>query len=518
MTITTAKPGGGRVRALPALVAALLAAPQAQAGWTFAPTLQVRETWSDNVLLESEANAKSSFIHEVTPGFRLSHRGPRLVLNSTYQLNYYNIQNDDVRNTNRSSRLLRADGKASVVEQLLYVDATASIQQRAVSPFAQEVEGGGYITSNRQEVKAWRISPYLVHRFGASATGELRYVRDSVDAGLSGLGNTDGDTLSLNLNSGSNFRTLGWGFAASSQKIQDEVRNDSEIKTANLNLRWRAGRTLTLLANAGYDDYDYDSLGGANSGRAWSTGFQWTPSSRSNVQATVGRRYFGPSRTLSAQHRSRRTVWSINYSDTVSTTRANFLIPSAVDTAALLDGLFLPNFPDPVERARAVEAYIRLNQLPPSLADNINYFSNRYMLQKQLRATMAWRGARSGATVSVFRIRRDALSVRETDSILLGNSLSSINDDVKQAGVDLQLNYRLTPRSTINLLASATDNESLTTGFASRANTVRLNARHQLRPKMFGTIELRHLKGNTSFQVASPYTENALAASLTMQL
>jgi uncharacterized protein (PEP-CTERM system associated) len=211
-------------------------------------------------------------------------------------------------------------------------------------------------------------------------------------------------------------------------------------------------------------------------------------------------------------------VWNIAYDDTVSTTRSNFLIPSAVDTAALLDGLFLPTFPDPIERARAVEAYIRINGLPPSLADNINYFSNRFFLQKQFRASMAYRAARTTGTIGLFRVRRDALSTRETDSILLGNSLSTINDNVKQAGVNLSLNYRLTGRTALNVLGNVTDNESLTTGFKSRSNALRFSARHQVRPKMFGTVELRHLKGNTSIEVASPYTENAVAASLTMQL
>jgi hypothetical protein len=47
---------------------------------------------------------------------------------------------------------------------------------------------------------------------------------------------------------------------------------------------------------------------------------------------------------------------------------------------------------------------------------------------------------------------------------------------------------------------------------------LRFNARHQLRARMFGTVELRHIKGNRSVEVASPYTENAVSASINMQL
>lgn len=502
-----------------------LAAPQAAppaarpptlSRW-FTPTFDLRQSYSDNVALRPDGGERGSLVTELVPGLRVRHKGPRVAFNGQYEFHYYKMS-QDVPGTRQSSRVLRADGKAALVDDLFYMDGNAAIQNQAISAFAQNTNGNDYADANRTEVRSWRLSPYLVHRFGSFATGELRYTRDSVDAGRSGLGNTDGNTYSLRLNSGKRYRDLGWSLAVSQQDIDDEVRNDSTIKTANLNLTYKLSRTFNLLGGVGYDNYDYQALGGANGGKSWNAGFGWTPGARTSLQLTTGHRYYGPSRSLTAMHRSRHTVWSLKYDDTVSTTRANFLIPTAVDTAALLDGLFLPNFPDPEERARAVEAYIRLNGLAPSLSDSINYFSNRYMLQKQLRATMAWRGAKSGAVVSLFKLRRDALSVRETDSVLLGNSLSTLNDNVRQQGFETTLTYRVAPRTNLSLIVNSTQNESLTTGFQFRNNVLRYTLRHQLAPRMVGTFEMRHLKGNTSLLVASPYIENAIAASLSMQL
>lgn len=566
MTITTAKLAGAIARAyarplaVPLAVGALLLAPGAHAAappdelptapvtegilapWTpqqsnartagaprvaappprmerwFTPTFEVRETWSDNVALRGEGFERSSLVTELVPGLRLRHKSPRLVLSALAEFHYFKMSDNDIPGTRRSSRYLRSEGKAVLVDDLLYLDGNAAIRNQAISAFAQSTDGNDYATANRTEVRSWRLSPYLVHRFGSAATGELRYTRDAIDAGNSGLGNTTGNALSLRLNSAKRNQHFGWAFDASRQDIDEEVRNDATIKTANLNLTYKLSRTLNVLGGIGYDDYDYQSLGGANAGKSWNVGYGWTPSGRTSVQMTLGHRYYGPSRTLSALHRSRHTVWSIKYDDVVSTTRANFLIPSAVDTAALLDGLFLPNYPDPVERAAAVAAYIRATGLPPSLADSINFFSNRYMLQKQLRATMAYRGARSGAVVSLFHLRRDALSVRESDSVLLGNSLNTLNDNVKQQGIEATLSYRLSARTNLSLIANVTDNESLTTALKSRSNALRVSARHQLGARTAGTLELRHIKGNTSLQFASPYTENAISASLSMQL
>ncbi|UUZ51370.1 hypothetical protein LP420_19055 [Massilia sp. B-10] len=47
------------------------------------------------------------------------------------------------------------------------------------------------------------------------------------------------------------------------------MRNDSTIKTANLNLTYKLSRTFNLLGGVGYDNYDYQALGGVNGGKSW---------------------------------------------------------------------------------------------------------------------------------------------------------------------------------------------------------------------------------------------------------
>jgi uncharacterized protein (PEP-CTERM system associated) len=506
-----------RPLAVPLALAALLAAPGARADWSFVPTLDVRQTYTDNVALQRDGLEEAQFVTEITPGFRLKHGGPGLVFNAAYQLQYFAMQDHDVSGTNRTARRLSADARGKLIDNLLYIDANANRSQQNISPFGQTNPDSAYASANRSEVTSWRVSPYLVHRFDALASLETRYTHDAVDAGRTGLGNTTGDTLAIQLNSGTAFRTLGWGVQISGQTIDEEVANDTTIKTANANLRYIVSPKLSLTSSIGYDSYDYQAVAGkATGGKAWNAGFAWTPSSRSSVTATLGRRYYGPSRSLKAMHRSRHTVWNILYDDAVTSTRANFLLPASIDTAALLDDLFRANYPDPAERARAVEAYMQSTGLPSSLANNINYFSNRYSLQKQLRAGVAFKESRTSATFSIYRVRRDALSIRETDSQLLGSSLNTINDNTEQRGFNSTWDYRLTGRTTLNLISDISDNESLSTGLKARSSSVRFAARHQLRAKMLGTVEVRHIKG--AVLGGQRYTENALAASLSMQL
>ena len=485
------------------------------APWTFVPTVDLRATFTDNVALQPEPRKHSQFILEVAPGFQARFKSPRLVGKADYNLRYYMQLHDKVQGTRSNSHSLNSSGRAELVDDMVFVDASAAITQVGISPFGQNPNG--YSAANSADVKTWRISPYAVNRLGNFAISEVRYTKDGVSAGNTGLGDTLGDTASLTLRSGRGWRDFGFDIQASDQVIRDKARNDTHVKTGNANLSYQLFRTLNVTAGRNYDSYDYESLGGANGGNGWNAGFTWTPSRRTSLTMNTGQRYYGPSRVLKALHRSRRTVWSVTYDDSVTSTRANFLLPSAVDTAALLDGLLTPNFPDPVERARAVEEYIRAAGLPPSIIDNINFFSNRFSLQKQLRASMAFRAARTNVIYSAFRVRREALSTSVADSVLQGTGTTTLNDNVDQVGLSASLHYALNSRSKLSLLTDISDSESLTTGLKTRSSSVRFGLRQRLAQKLNATVELRRVKGNASQLVLAPYTENAISAYLTMQ-
>lgn len=525
MTITTAKLARAvRLAWMPPLAAFALLCPhsaQAQAqrgGWTFTPTLELRETYTDNVALERDELAQSQLVTEITPGFRLAHRGPRLYLRSMYQLQYFAMQDKDISGTNRSARKAQADAKARLVDDLLFLDAAASISQQGVSPFGPQASDNAYSSLNRAEITTWRVSPYLTQRYGDTANGELRYTRDSVSGERSGLNDTEGDTLALSLSSGKAFRTLGWNASASRSDVKARFDRSYSSQTANVNALYRYSPALTFRIGGGYDSYDYTALGGVNSGAAWTAGLTWTPSRRTSVQASIGRRYFGPSRALSALHRSRRTVWNIDYSDAVATSRSNFLLPQTVDTAALLDGLFAASFADPVERQRAVEAYIRETGLPASIDNSINFFTNRYSLQKQWRASAAFRAARSSAVVNLYHTRRDALSIRETDAPLLGNSVFAINDNVTQKGGSVVLSYRATGRTILNLIGDYSNQESRSIVQGTSNKSLRFSMRHRLPAGAIASLEMRRVQGSTLVQNGRNYRENAIAAALSLQL
>jgi uncharacterized protein (PEP-CTERM system associated) len=502
-----------------AAASALLAAAPAHADWKFTPTIGLTETFTDNVNLANDAQARTQWVTESAPGFVLAANGPRLKLAASSQWHFFAYSKKDLPDTHDSQRQYQLDAKAKVIDELLFLDAYASGGPQGISAFGpQPGKDNLFALGNRTDVNTWRISPYLRQRFGHTANLTLRYTRDGVDAGVRNLfGSSVGSTVNADLASGQAWHDLGWGLSYTRQELDNKLAGASSSQIATANLRYRLTSHLSATASGGYDKFDYQALGGRTAGRSWSVGTIWTPSQRTTVQASAGRRYYGKTGSLLATLRSRHSVWNVSYSDDVTSTRQQFLLPAAIDTASMLDQLFATSIPDPQARAQAVAAYMQSAGLPPTLANNVNYLSNRYMRQKQLQAGAVFRGAHGDLVVSAFDTQRTALSLQQTDSELLGSQLLALNDDVRQRGINSNWTYRLSSHSDGILALTGARTRSLATGLTSNDTLLRAGLTHRFDRKLRGAIEMRHHEGGLGAG-GQRFHENALAASIFVQL
>jgi uncharacterized protein (PEP-CTERM system associated) len=345
----------------------------------------------------------------------------------------------------------------------------------------------------------------------------MRLTRDSVqtdgDNATTAFNDSKGSTALFSLagptTSGDAF---GWGLQYTRQNLQTERFGNSTSVNAAANLRY------------GHDSYEYDSVNNRTAGPSYLAGFAWTPTSRTSIDARFGHSYLGRTGSLMAVQRNRHLVSRVTYTDQVTTSRAQFLLPAAIDTAAMLDRMFSSTIPDPIERAQAVQAYMAATGLPPSLANNINYLSNRYMRDRRLQAAFIYNMPYSSMTLALYRSQRNGLSLQQSDSELLGSQLSSLNDNVRQKGLDASFNYRLSTRTSLNAGASAYRSTSIDTGIVTPGHHLRLGLTRQFDRKMRGILEVRHTSGtggvlgSTVASGPGSYIENAITATLSVQL
>ena len=529
--------GAGALRLAPVAAAALLlASSHAQAEWKVTPTLSLIETWTDNVNLAEDAYAYSDLITQLSPGITVVNRTRRLTVDATAQLHgfayLHDRDNSDFsnpgelgRNFNNADtqRTYTGNLKGELARDLFFVDATASRGQQTISAFGPRAGNDLYSDRNRTEIDTWSISPYLTHRFGNTASGILRYTRDSVDGGDDlGYRGTGSNTLMATLTSGPVFRTASWGVSYLKQDLSGAEYGDSSTQNLTANLRYTVSNRLSLLADAGYDRYEYEGPSDGDQGANWSVGFAWSPSLRTNLQATIGRHFYGTTGSLLAIHRSRHTSWNISYNDDVTTSRQQFLLPTTVDTASLLDSMFATAYPDPIERQRIVAAYIQANALPPALADSVNYLSNRFIRQKTLRASMSYRKGRSNAIVSLHATDNTALSSQQSDSELLGSQLGNLNDNVRQHGMSASYTYRLSSRSNLTAGYDFNTSKSKLVGYEDSQRSMRVGVTRRF-GDLLAAVDLRRRKGDVgrfdaeTSATSGTYTEHAMVASLSMQ-
>ena len=516
MARTTCKEFVRRPAALAALaVLGMQAAPTFAAEWRFSPTLTLRETYSDNITLAPTGREQSAFVTEAMPGFSVSGIGRRSQFQATYQARGI-LYNNDVGGNNLQN-YLNARGAAQLVDDLLFVDGTASINNLSTSGYGPQALDSTYAINNRSEVRTYSISPYLKRRYGSLAEGELRYTHQGVNSDTNGFSNYNSDELKLRVTSAEAFRLLGWDVIALRRHNSYDVLNSVDNDYLNGTLRYRLTDQLSLTGSAGYERYTYRSIGTGPEGASWNVGFDWKPSSRTSLTATAGRRFYGNAYSLNGVHRSRYTTWNVSYDEDITTTQQQLVESGAISTTTFLDQVFSATIADPAARAQAVEAFIRATNLPSTLANPNAGLSNRLYLQKRLQGAVAFNTGKSTLLLSVYNtMRRPQTALTDNTGLFTAGNAVYV-DESRQRGVSGLWNLRLTPLTSMNLNARYYQITSLLSNRTDDNTLVTLGLSHQLSPRTTGTVELRRYQGSFG-QNNTDFRENAISAYLTMRL
>lgn len=483
----------------------------AATGLQIRPSISVSQIYSDNVSLAPAGSERSEWTTRIAPSVSVIGNGARLRFNATYTPE---LLSRAQQGTNDISHSLDAFGNAELLQRLLYVDVRAGVTQQNVSLLGPQAQDNLNTTGNRTSVKTYSISPYLRHDFGFDAFGELRLTHDSVSYSGNTSSSSTSNRIDAQLSSGPAFKLFTWNLAYNKSHVEYAERSGGDIDTERIS----AGVTrlitsnFRLAANVGYEEYTYATVGSAPKGAFWSVGPEWTPTDRTRVAATIGHRYYGATKSLDFSHRSRLTVWQLNYSEDVATSRGNALIPITTNTAALLNTLFLSQISDPIARQTAVQNFIALTGLPPNLTQPVNFVTESAFLEKKLQATFGIQGIRNTVMANVFSMSRESLTAATS-----GAGDFNTSSDTKQTGANLVWNSRLTENFASNLSVGITRSQfSSLTSSADRLSYVRFGLTRQFDPKVSGALNVYRVK-NDSDRAGAGYTENSVAASLNVR-
>lgn len=473
-----------RVASLLCTILALVTGAHAYAAdWQLKLSMNIAEAYSDNIKLARAGKEQSDWVTQINPGMVLTAAGPGLKFSTRYQ-----IQNQLYATTsqqNSTKHQLNTDVHAALVKNQVFIDGNASIGQQIVSAQGQQPISNINITANRANVVTLNISPYMQHRFEDLALGEMRYTHTEISSNAVGLANNQTDRLSLKLDSGTAFQTLGWAvnFHTQSSNYSNYVPTINGQAYSG-DLRYSLTKRFALTGVAGFEQSDYIATGRPPTGAIYAAGFSWTPSERTKIDASAGSRFFGNNYALNAEHQSRMTTWNLIYNEDLTTTQAQFLANAA-----------LPNQPIP---------------------GPVNILSNQVFLQKSWRGSMSVKGRRNTVIVKLYDVVRDAQTPQTQNFALAGPVNQALGAKSKQLGGNAFWSSRISPHTTTSLMLGYVKTDFPALGLTSFDNSFMCGVNVQLQAKMNGLLEYRHNQHRFS-QPIENYRENAITASLLMQ-
>lgn len=487
------------------------------AEWSVQPRLTVSETYTDNVGLGGGgfggfggAGRGGEFITQINPGVSITGEGRRFKSNLNYTLSsliYAKSEQFRIRNQ------LNADATAEIIKHHFFVDGRAATSQQNAFLFGPQAPDNAILTGNRRNIYTWSISPYVRQRFSNLASGEVRYVHGEVSSNTNSFSNSSSDTAIFSLNSGSAFRTLGWGINYSHTQIDRKYARPNlgrlqtiELERTTGTLRYIVTSQFSLIGTAGYERNSFISIRGRTSSPFWTTGFSWTPTKRTKIDASGGKRFFGNTYAASVDHRTRGTVWNLSYVEDISTFGQQSLTGDSILSASMLGQLF-----SGVQGGEAL-----LNQgLPLSFSDPNNFLTNRLFLLRRLQASLTLNGKKNSLVFRGFNYSRKSFSPDEEDADLIGIGNAALTRNTTQAGGNILWNYRLSPRTNANInlgyirtsydvTSQEDDNIIVTAGLNKRFTS-----------NISGAIMYYHLHRESNRSNGS-YDANAITATLNM--
>lgn len=301
------------------LLLLLILCPNAFAGeWSFKPSLELEETYSDNISLSAEGEEQDEFITEVNPRLSVSGEGSRVKLNANYRMQ--NIFYAERSSRNRTFHQLSGNGNAVLVKDFLFIDGNTNVSQQLVSADDQVAFDNLSVTENRTDKVSYNVSPYLQYTMGSIAATVIRYAYDRIIYSNSSADNRT-RSYTATVQNGPSFKRINWNMKYHKQETLFDAGRDVTFEKINGTIGYYVTPTLNIFGSGGYDNNNFRSIRGKTGGVTWNAGGTWAPGPRTSLSGAYGERFFGDYFTVSFEHKTRHMSWQAKYNETTQTIR-----------------------------------------------------------------------------------------------------------------------------------------------------------------------------------------------------
>lgn len=444
----------------------------------FEPRISVSETYSDAGT--GFGRSSDGFTTSVDPGFTLVREGARVKTDINYSLNnlYYHSDSEmDLRHQFNGSVL------GELIQNELFIDSSFRKRDQIISPLGTSNINPALQRDNLTSSTSWSIGPRWERRFADVATSTLEYQVDRVSFSGGAADDSWGSTLTGVLDSGSMFEDWFWSADYSKSDIRySEGGEDSEFEEYSGTLGYNLTRKLNVYYTVGSEKNSFRNSVGDTGGSYWNVGVGFTPSVRTSLDATYGKRFFGDTYSFSITHRARKWNVVVSREETITTTRQRQL-----GDIFLICPPEIPNCTPEEALAFGVDMGVR----------------DGTFIEGSLTGSLTYTLPKSALTLSVFdreRTFRDG---------------SSANDET--SGTTLGWDWQLGPRTNFNASTGWTRYRFLSTPVEEVDRWfLRTGVTRELSPELSGSLNYSYQKRSSDgIGSRSGGTGNTVSAHLT---
>jgi hypothetical protein len=458
------------------------------ANWTVDPSVSVRESYTDNIDLDS-SDEESAFVTEISPQISVKGEGARLKLDFNYRLQ--NILRSNGDNGDDTNHQLQADALAELIENLFFLDVNGSMGQANTNSTGGRSGDNISGSSNRNDFWTAGFSPYITPHLNGYVDGEVRYRFNTVHSDGTNASNSDIHEQRVALRSGSRFSNLTWNFNHSNreQKRTGSTSSDTQFKNTNGEVRLGLTRKFSIFVQAGNYDSDFTGDTGQNSnnnnGSYTTYGGAWTPSRRFSLEGGVGDRNsfvtvnMAPTTRTSLvttfrdsdvgtntgktwnsvlSHKTRRTTWKATYAETVSTYQQTLLdqqIFGVFNNNGQLLGLIPLNVPTAIDEVFTRQrGELSFTGNTGKSGVNFKVYTEKRHYQESgndqdvLGWDTSWNWRMTARTNSILSFRWQKT---DGDAVVTAGVPSTTNSDQTYKSASLIINRRLTSDASANI-------------------------------------------------------------------
>jgi uncharacterized protein (PEP-CTERM system associated) len=494
-----------------AALAACLAAGIAKAeSLRVVPNAALMESYSDNVALAADGLAKPGWVTGFTPGIRADLAGARVKGFLDFRLNRTSYSSEP--RLSGTQRFLNSFANVEAVDDRVFVDARADITQQNRSPFGAAVTPGLPTPSaNRVQTTSYQIAPYIRGDFSDIASYRLRLEETRVRADEIVLPETTTTQWTGRIGSASPSVKLGWAVDVKALRLRNQVAGTLEDSHIRGSLIFAINPQIRVSLTEGHETSDF----AGPSRRRTNTpgaGLDWTPSVRTRVSAVYEKRFFGDGHSVVFSHRTPLTAWRVVSNKDAAVLPAQLARTNAGSLESLMSDLWTSAIPDREARAEAVRRRLEETGISGASALSSNFVAARPFIFRNDIASFALLGAINTAALTVVRKEQRGFGVRVT------GEGGSADEDFRQRGVNASLAHKLSPLTTLTLVATSLRTEGLTV--TTRQSTQRLYSvflSTRVGPRTSASFGFRRAAFNSSTGLES-YRENAVFGSVSIRL